>query len=98
MSASASRRATSSADAPARPLRRLLDFETARAAELLASGRPLVASLRGRARLSVAGYVGGGRANVAALRRARFDVLAGPPRAGAALRLRETLAALRGAP
>src|SRR5205823_1251398 len=43
-------------------LRRLLAFESARAYDLLASGRELVRSLRGRARLAVAGYVGGGRA------------------------------------
>jgi len=78
------------------PLRRLLELETDRAESLLRSGGPLVASLSGRARLAVAGYVGGGRANVAALRRARFDVLAAAPRAGRLLRGRHTLLALGG--
>ena len=85
------------ADHAGEPLRRLLQFETDRAEALLAAGGPLVASLSGRARLAVAGYVGGGRANVAALRRARFDVLAGPPKAGRLLRGRHTLLALGGA-
>jgi squalene synthase HpnC len=47
-----------------------------RARELLDSGRPLVRSLGGVGRWAVAGYVGGGLATVAALRRADCDVLA----------------------
>jgi hypothetical protein len=42
---------------------------TARGRELLASGIPLVASLRGWGKLAVAGYVGGGLAAFAALER-----------------------------
>ncbi|HEX6762320.1 MAG TPA: squalene synthase HpnC [Gaiellaceae bacterium] len=76
------------------PLRRLLELETKRAARLLASGRPLVASLRGRARFAVAGYVGGGDAAIRALVRARYDVLPRGPRAGRARRLWATAAAL----
>jgi squalene synthase HpnC len=79
------------------PLRRLLEFETERAEELLAAGRPLVASLSGRRRLAIAGYVGGGRAAAQALRRAQFDVLAGAPKAGRLLRARCTLLSLAGA-
>jgi squalene synthase HpnC len=63
------------------PVRRLMAFETGRAAELLASGAPLVGELRGWARLAVAGYVAGGRAAIDALRRAQWDVLAGAPSA-----------------
>lgn len=62
-------------------LRRLMAFETQRAAALLDSGAPLVGQLRGWARLAVAGYVAGGRAAVDALRRSGGDVLAGTPRA-----------------
>ncbi|WP_432837436.1 squalene synthase HpnC [Dactylosporangium sp. CA-092794] len=62
------------------PLRRLLEFETERAEALLRGGSPLVGGLRGWARLAVAGYVAGGLAAADALRRARFDVLAGTPR------------------
>jgi squalene synthase HpnC len=58
-----------------RALRDLLAFESERAARLLASGRLLVASLSGRARLAVAGYVGGGRAALAALAACDYDVL-----------------------
>lgn len=58
------------------PLRRLLAFESERAGELLASGPKLVSSLRGRARLAVAGYVGGGRAALDALAACGYDVLA----------------------
>jgi phytoene/squalene synthetase len=46
---------------------RLMAFEVARARALLDEGAPLVGTLRGRARLAVAGYVGGGRAGLAAL-------------------------------
>jgi squalene synthase HpnC len=61
-------------------LRRLLEFETARAEALLDSGPPLVRQLRGWARVTVAGYVAGGRAAVDGLRRAHWDVLARTPR------------------
>ncbi|MBX6356644.1 MAG: squalene synthase HpnC, partial [Micromonosporaceae bacterium] len=60
-------------------LRRLMAFETERAAALLDSGAPLVGMLRGWARLAVAGYVAGGRAAVDALRRSGGEVLARPP-------------------
>ena len=46
---------------------RLLAFEIERARALLDAGAPLVGTLRGRARFAVAGYVGGGRANLDAL-------------------------------
>ena len=46
---------------------RLMAFEIDRARALLDRGAPLVGTLRGRARLAVAGYVGGGRANLDAL-------------------------------
>ncbi|MDX6256821.1 MAG: hypothetical protein QOJ11_3155 [Frankiales bacterium] len=72
-------------------LRQALRAETARAEQLLGSGTELLGLLRGWARVAVAGYVGGGQATVRALRRADFDVLAGPPRP----RRRDT--ALRGA-
>jgi squalene synthase HpnC len=61
-------------------VRQLIAFETDRAADLLDSGAPLVASLHGWARLAVAGYVAGGRAAIDAMRRADYDVLSGTPR------------------
>jgi squalene synthase HpnC len=61
-------------------LRGLIAAEAGRAAELLAAGAPLVGQLRGAARLAVAGYLAGGRAALAALARARYDVLAVTPR------------------
>ncbi|MDX6210700.1 MAG: hypothetical protein QOE24_3091 [Frankiales bacterium] len=61
-------------------LRQVLRAETARAEQLLGSGRELLGLLHGWARVAVAGYVAGGQATVRALRRADFDVLAGPPR------------------
>jgi squalene synthase HpnC len=76
-------------------LRELMAFEVARARELLDEGAPLVGTLRGRARFAVAGYVGGGRANADAIVRAGYDVLAGPPKAGKAARIRETLVCWR---
>jgi squalene synthase HpnC len=61
-------------------LRRLLADETWRAESLLDSGSELLGLLSGWARISVAGYVAGGRATARALRRAEFDVLAHTPR------------------
>ena len=58
-------------------VRRLMRFEVDRAAALLDAGAPLVGTLRGAARLSVAGYLGGGRAALAAIRQHRYDVLNG---------------------
>jgi squalene synthase HpnC len=76
-------------------LRRLLAFEVARAREWLGVGARLVGTLHGRARLAVAGYVGGGLANAAAIEAAGWDVLPGAPRATSTLRLRETARAWR---
>jgi squalene synthase HpnC len=61
-------------------LRELMIFEVSRATALLDTGAPLVGTLRGAARLAVAGYVGGGRAALAAIRAQRYDVLTGTPR------------------
>jgi squalene synthase HpnC len=61
-------------------LRALLAFEAARARRLLDEGAPLVGSLRGRARLAVAGFVAGGHATLDALAAARFDPLRSTPR------------------
>jgi squalene synthase HpnC len=61
-------------------VRRLLTFEVDRAADLLDQGAPLVGTLRGAARLAVAGYLAGGRAALAAIRAQQYDVLSGTPR------------------
>ncbi len=61
-------------------LRRLIAFEAGRAHALLDAGAPLIASLAGPARLAVAGYVAGGRAALAALAAADYDILAATPR------------------
>jgi squalene synthase HpnC len=76
-------------------LRELMAFEVDRARGLLDEGAPLVGTLRGRARLAVAGYVGGGRANLDALVAGGYDVLAAPRQAGKATILRATLRAWR---
>jgi len=72
-------------------LRELMTFEVARARALLDEGAPLVGRLGGRARIAVAGYVGGGRAALDAIGAAGHDVLAGAPKAGRARRARSTL-------
>jgi squalene synthase HpnC len=77
------------------PLRQLLEFEIERARALLDEGAPLVGQLRGRPRLAVAGYVGGGRAALDAIAAANYDVLPGAPRATRRWRLRRTLEALK---
>jgi squalene synthase HpnC len=61
------------------PVRRLISFEVARAGAVLDAGAPLIGNLRGAARAAVAGYVAGGRAALAAVAAADFDVLAGTP-------------------
>lgn len=72
-------------------LRELMVFEVARARQLLDNGAPLVGRLDGRARIAVAGYVGGGRAALGAIEAAGYDVLAGATKAGRARRARATL-------
>ncbi|MBO0831881.1 MAG: squalene synthase HpnC [Actinobacteria bacterium] len=61
-------------------LRSLIAAEAARAAALITAGAPLVGQLRGAARAAVAGYVAGGRAALAALAKAQYDVLSVTPR------------------
>jgi squalene synthase HpnC len=78
-------------------LRRLLAFESERASQLLAAGAELVSSLRGRARLAVAGYVGGGRAALHALAACDYDVLATHARPSRSRRAWLSLVSLRGA-
>jgi squalene synthase HpnC len=61
-------------------VRDLMIFEVDRASALLDEGAPLVGTLRGAARLAVAGYLAGGRAALAAIRAQQYDVLRGTPR------------------
>jgi squalene synthase HpnC len=63
-------------------VRELMAFEVGRARSLIDSGAPLIGSLRGAARAAVAGYVAGGRAALAAIEAAGYDVLAVTPRPG----------------
>lgn len=63
-------------------LRRLVEYEAARAAAWLTAGEPLLGSLGGYARLAVSGYCAGGRAALGALARSGYDPLPGPPKAG----------------
>jgi squalene synthase HpnC len=61
-------------------VRGLMEFEVRRAGEVLGSGAPIVGTLRGAARVAVAGYVAGGRAALAAITANGYDVLAATPR------------------
>ena len=61
-------------------VRELMIFETDRASRLLDKGAPLVGTLKGAARLAVAGYLAGGRAALAAIRAQQHDVLLRTPR------------------
>jgi squalene synthase HpnC len=61
-------------------VRTLVAYELDRARRLLDEGAPLAGGVRGRLRLLVAGFVGGGRAAARAIADAGYDVLAGPPR------------------
>lgn len=80
-------------------LRALVRYEVDRCAELLDSGDELVGRLHGWARLAIAGYLAGGRATVAALRRADGNVLSAvpkPSRAGTAWQALRVLARTAG--
>jgi squalene synthase HpnC len=61
-------------------LAQLIAFETEQASLLLSSGQGVTIGLRGWARLAVAGYIAGGRATVAALKRPGVDVLVAVPK------------------
>lgn len=62
-------------------LRRLVAFEASRARTLLRSGVPLTRKLRGVWKLAVAGYTGGGFAQLEALEASAYDVLSRPVKA-----------------
>ena len=78
-------------------VRALMEFEVRRGREMLDRGAPLVRTLRGRPRLAVAAFVGGGQAAFDAILAAGGDVSAGAPRASRGARVRATLRVLRGA-
>ena len=79
-----------------RELRSLLEFEVERARALLDEGAALIRRVRGRARVAIASYVAGGRANLDAIAAARYDVLRKTPRATRLHKLRETVKVLAG--
>jgi squalene synthase HpnC len=61
-------------------VRELVKFEVDRAAAGLDAGSPLIGTLKGAARLAIAGYVAGGRAAVKAIRDSGYDVLRSTPK------------------
>jgi squalene synthase HpnC len=65
-------------------VRELIRFEADRARRLLDDGAPLVGTLKGAARLAIAGYVAGGRATLKAIESGGYDVLRATPRPGKA--------------
>jgi squalene synthase HpnC len=73
-------------------VRDLVKFEADRAGRLLDDGAPLVGTLKGAARLAIAGYVAGGRATLKAIEAGGYDVLRSTPRPGKA----DTLAMMAG--
>lgn len=68
------------AQAAAPNVRELIRFETGRAARMLDEGAALAGTLSGFARLATSGYIAGGRAALAAIASADYDVLSGTPR------------------
>jgi squalene synthase HpnC len=71
---------------PRDAFRELMAFEVDRARDVLNEGLPLVSALRGRQRLAIAAFAGGGYAALDAVERSGYDVLARSPRAGKAER------------
>ncbi len=74
-------------------LRNLLAFEVGRAGELIDCGAPLVGDLGVVPRAAVAGFVAGGRAALAAIAKADYDVLRATPRPGKGRTLAELVLA-----
>jgi squalene synthase HpnC len=70
------------AKAAGKHVRDLIKFEADRAKQLLDDGAPLVGTLKGMARLAIAGYVAGGRATLKAIEDSGYDVLRSTPRPG----------------
>ena len=68
------------AERPGERLKELLAYEVERGRRLLDPGIGLVRSLSGRAKLAVAGYVGGGRAAFDAIESSGYDVLRCAPK------------------
>jgi squalene synthase HpnC len=79
------------AETPSEHLKELLAFEVERGRRLLEPGIELVRSLGGRAKLAVAGYVGGGRAAFDAIAWSGYDVLRRSPKARGAERVKATV-------
>jgi len=75
-------------------LRKLIRFEADRAGSLISSGAPLIRQLHGAARIAVAGYVAGGRAAIAAIAAADYDVLAATRTPGKGRTIRELVRVL----
>ncbi|HST67231.1 MAG TPA: squalene synthase HpnC [Mycobacteriales bacterium] len=75
-------------------VRELIAFETARARALLVAGSPIVGTLRGWARVAVAGYVAGGLAAADALAAPGADPLRATPVATKAATVRHALRVL----
>jgi squalene synthase HpnC len=65
-------------------VRQLLKYEADLAEKLLDEGSPLIGTLKGAARLAIAGYVAGGRAALKAIRDSGYDVLRSTPKPGKA--------------
>jgi len=65
-------------------VRQLIKFESDRAEQLLDEGAPLIGTLRGAARIAVAGYLAGGRAALKAIADNNYDVLVSTPKPGQA--------------
>ena len=65
-------------------VRQLIKFEADRAEQLLDEGAPLIGTLRGAARIAIAGYLAGGRAALKAIADQNYDVLTGAPKPGKA--------------
>ena len=74
--------------------RRLMAFEVARARRMLLEGSRLVGLVRPRAAVAIAGFAGGGLAQLAAIERAGYDVLSSPVKASDAAVAREALGLL----
>ena len=83
--------------AATRRLRALIALQVQRAVRMLDEGRELLRTVRGPARVAIAGYLGGGIATAEALAQARYDVVTRTPRPNRTTMIRESARLLTGA-
>jgi squalene synthase HpnC len=77
-------------DSATSEFRRLMAFEVTRAKHLIDRAKPLVSLMPALGRIAIAGFIGGGLAQIDAIERAKYDTLHAPVKASKASVLRHS--------